>query len=150
MKDCPLMLIISDWWMDSYNGRNPSIVNTLQNEAYEDDANHRVAYYVVKNKSGEILFYFSLKWFWQFIVPKILDLMEIVGCEYLFLFAADLSEDADLVNYYVDNLEFIDASEHSAATPMYDFACRFLCQETSTLQERRTSFFEHFNPDEEV
>ena len=78
------------------------------------------------------------------------DLMEIVGCEYLFLFAADLSEDADLVNYYVDNLEFIDASEHSAATPMYDFACRFLCQETSTLQERRTSFFEHFNPDEEV
>jgi hypothetical protein len=88
--------------------------------------------------------------FWQFIVPKILDLMEIVGCEYLFLFAADLSEDADLVNYYVDNLEFIDASEHSAATPMYDFACRFLCQETSTLQERRTSFFEHFNPDEEV
>lgn len=88
--------------------------------------------------------------FWQFIVPKILDLMEIVGCEYLFLFAADLSEDVDLVNYYVDNLEFIDASEHSAATPMYDFACRFLCQETSTLQERRTSFFEHFNPDEEV
>ena len=55
-----------------------------------------------------------------------------------------------MVNYYVDNLEFIDASEHSAATPMYDFACRFLCQETSTLQERRTSFFEHFNPDEEV
>jgi len=252
---------------DFYNGRNPSIANTLQNEAYEDDANHRVAYYVVKNNSGEILFYFSLKcgllydeflegdrlldmkafyehifqlskdpslqgtdkdainailekartkkglkklevaralhlsldseellkifgennknvgttfagveivhfcaneayrdfWyqtgihqklgtvvFWQFIVPKILDLMEIVGCEYLFLFAADLSEDADLVNYYVDNLEFIDASEHSAATPMYDFACRFLCQETSTLQERRTSFFEHFNPDEEV
>ena len=46
---------------DFYNGRNPSIVNTLQNEAYEDDANHRVAYYVVKNNSGEILFYFSLK-----------------------------------------------------------------------------------------
>lgn len=40
---------------DFYNGRNPSIVNTLQNEAYEDDANHRVAYYVVKNNSGEIL-----------------------------------------------------------------------------------------------
>lgn len=29
---------------DFYNGRNPSIVNTLQNEAYEDDMNHRVAY----------------------------------------------------------------------------------------------------------
>lgn len=46
---------------DFYNGRNPSIVDTLQNEAYEDDANHRVAYYLVKNNSGEILFYFSLK-----------------------------------------------------------------------------------------
>ena len=25
---------------DFYKGRNPSIVDTLQNEAYEDDANH--------------------------------------------------------------------------------------------------------------
>ena len=76
--------------------------------------------------------------------------MEIAGCEYLFLFAADLSDDANLVNYYVDKLEFVDASEHNAAQPMYDFACRFLCQETCTLAERRTRFFEHFNPDEEV
>lgn len=27
--------------------------------------------------------------FWYFIVPKVLDLMEVAGCEYLFLFAAD-------------------------------------------------------------
>ena len=46
---------------DFYNGRNPSIVNTLQNEAFEDDANHRIAYYVVKDDKGNILFYFSLK-----------------------------------------------------------------------------------------
>lgn len=46
---------------DFYNGRNPSIANTLQNEAYEDDANHRVAYYVVKNNSGEILFLFLIE-----------------------------------------------------------------------------------------
>lgn len=251
---------------DFYNGRNPSIVQTLQNEAFEDDLHHRIAYYVVKDDEGHILFYFSLKcgllydeflegdrlldmkafydhifqlskdpalhgsdkeametilekartkkglkkvevaralhlsldsmeiskifgesnknvgmtfagveivhfcvneayrevWektgilqklgtvvFWQFIVPKVLDLMKIVGCEYLFLFAADLSEDADLVNYYIDNLQFVDASEHNAATPMYDFACRFLCQETYTLEERRNNFFEQFNHDEE-
>lgn len=52
--------------------------------------------------------------FWYFIVPKVLDLMEVAGCEYLFLFEADLSEYSDLVNYYVSNLEFVDASEHSA------------------------------------
>lgn len=251
---------------DFYNGRNPSIVQTLQNEAFEEDLCHRIAYYVVKDNDGHILFYFSMKcgllydeflegdrlldmkafyghilqlskdpalqsadreaidtllekarakkglkklevarvlhlpldsmeitkifgensknvgttfagveivhfcineayrkiWentgiqqklgtvvFWQFIVPKVLDLMEIVGCEYLFLFAADLSEDADLVNYYIDNLQFVDASEHNAATPMYDFACRFLCQETCTLEERRKAFFEQFNHDAE-
>lgn len=251
---------------DFYNGRNPSIVQTLQNEAFEDDLRHRIAYYIVKDDKGHILFYFSLKcgllydeflegdrlldmkafyehilqlskdpalrstdkeaieailekartkkglkklevakalhlpldsmeiskifgennknvgvtfagveivhfcineayrevWentgipqklgtvvFWQFIVPKVLDLMKIVGCEYLFLFAADLSEDADLVNYYIDNLQFVDASEHNAATPMYDFACRFLCQETYTMEERRNAFFEHFNHEEE-
>ena len=252
---------------DFYNGRNPSIVQTLQNEAFEDDLQHRIAYYVVKDANGHILFYFSLKcgllydeflegdrlldmkafyehifqlskdpslngtdkeaieallekartkkglkkmevaralrlspdsaeiskifgdnnknvgktfagveivhccvndayrtiWdrtgiqqklgtvvFWQFIVPKVLELMKIVGCEYLFLFAADLSEDADLVNYYIDNLQFADANEHNAATPMYDFACRFLCQKTCTLEERRNAFFEDFNHDEEM
>lgn len=76
--------------------------------------------------------------------------MKNVGCEYLFLFAADLSEDADLVNYYIDNLQFADANEHNAATPMYDFACRFLCQKTCTLEERRNAFFEDFNHDEEM
>lgn len=252
---------------DFYNGKNPSIVDTLQNEAFDDDVNHRIAYYVIKGTNNEILFYFSLKcgllydeflegdrlmdmkafydhifqmskdptlkesdkeavkailekartkkglkkaevaralhlsldsdeiakifgergknvgttfagveivhfcineayrerWetlgiqqtlgtvvFWKFIVSKVLELMEIAGCEYLFLFAADLSEDADLVNYYIDKLGFFDAGEHSAAQPMYDFACRFLCQETSTLSERREAFFAHFNSDEEV
>ena len=85
------------------------IVHFCANEAYRD------FWYQtgIHQKLGTVVF-------WQFIVPKILDLMEIVGCEYLFLFAADLSEDADLVNYYVDNLEFIDASEHSAATPIVE------------------------------
>lgn len=46
---------------DFYNGRNPSIVQTLQNEAFEDDLRHRIAYYVVKDSNGHILFYFSLK-----------------------------------------------------------------------------------------
>jgi hypothetical protein len=86
--------------------------------------------------------------FWQFVVPKVLELMKIVGCEYLFLFAADLSEDADLVNYYITNMDFIEASEHNAATPLYDFACQFLCQETKSLASRRDNFFANFMPEE--
>lgn len=38
--------------------------------------------------------------FWQFVVPQVINIMEIVGCEYLFLFAADLTDDEYLVNYY--------------------------------------------------
>ena len=43
------------------NYRNDSIASVLRNEAYEEDESGRVAYYVVKDKQGEILFFFSLK-----------------------------------------------------------------------------------------
>ena len=35
---------------DFYNGRNPSIVNTLQNEAYEDDANVTIYFSILPAK----------------------------------------------------------------------------------------------------
>lgn len=47
---------------DFYNGRNPSIVNTLPNDVFEDDKNNRIAYYVVKSGKGDILFYFFKMW----------------------------------------------------------------------------------------
>ena len=88
--------------------------------------------------------------FWQFVVPKILQLMQIVGCEYLFLFAADSTADEVLVNYYSDKLGFDRKDEHSVAIPMYDFTCQFMSQRTSDLEEKRRLFFDMFNPDEEV
>lgn len=50
---------------DFYNARNNSLVDTLQGEAFEEDENNRIAY--------------------------IQELMQIAGCEYVFLFAADLT-----------------------------------------------------------
>ena len=44
-----------------YNRRNDRLVEPLRNEAYCDDEEGRIAYYLVKHSSGKILFYFSLK-----------------------------------------------------------------------------------------
>ena len=200
-----------------YNTKNGSLVDTLKNEAFDDDEHNRIAYYVVKDGRGDIVFFFSLKcgllydefiegdrlkemqsfyaqilkmckdeslsreeklvvnslmeqvrskkgikkedvakvlhfsqdsdefskifvknlknvgktfagveivhfcandgwrdnwkdWkipmklgsfiFWKFVVKNVLELMKFVGCEYLFLFAADLTEDEELIKYY--------------------------------------------------
>lgn len=84
--------------------------------------------------------------FWKFIIPQVKCLLEIVGCEYIFLFAADLSEDESLVNYYRE-LGFTDSSDHHVAIPLYDFTCKFMHQETNQLIEKQKKFFENFNPD---
>lgn len=44
-----------------YNTVNDNLVNPLRNEAFEDDIDGRLAYYLVKYKDGQVLFYFSLK-----------------------------------------------------------------------------------------
>lgn len=246
-----------------FNSRNDKLVDRLLNEAYSEDENDKIAYYLVKDKEGHILFYFSLKcgqlydkhldfdlfrslvelydgllrmkkepdisqsdslaidkileeirsrkgvlmedlkriakknksveefekffkdesdkvgatfsgieivqfclnedcldyWrnyginhklgvvvFWQFIVPIIIKIKEWIGCEYLFLFAADDTEDENLVNYYKSWLKFESSNERSAATPVYDLTCKFLYQETCSLKEKREAFFNNFNP----
>ena len=99
--------------------------------------------YGVNQKLGVVVF-------WQFIVPIIIKIKELIGCEYLFLFAADDSEDENLVNYYKSWLKFESSDERSAATPVYDLTCKFLYQETCSLKEKRDTFFKNFNPDEDV
>lgn len=88
--------------------------------------------------------------FWYFIVPKVQELMKIAGCEYIFLFAADSSENEELINYYTVNLKFKKADEHSAAIPLYDFTCKFMYQETQTLEDRRKAFLHNFNREKDA
>lgn len=88
--------------------------------------------------------------FWHFLVPKICELRTIVGCEYLFLFAADLTPDEFLVNYYKSNLGFKDSNEHSTAIPLYDYACKFMYQELKDIEKRRLDFYADFNPEEDA
>lgn len=88
--------------------------------------------------------------FWLFIVSIVQEIMKHIGCEYLYLFAADWSEDQELVNYYRANLNFTDTENHATAIPLYDFACKFLYQKTKDLGKNKESFFENFNRDEDA
>jgi predicted house-cleaning noncanonical NTP pyrophosphatase (MazG superfamily) len=84
--------------------------------------------------------------FWFFVVPQILNALKYVGCQYVFLFAADRSKGEKLVRYYEDQLNFIRPDELATAKPFYDFTCKFMCHEISSLEKERDEFFANFNP----
>lgn len=86
--------------------------------------------------------------FWHFLVPKVLEVRKYIGCQYLFLFAADTSDDESLIRYY-RTLHFTDIGEHGAVIPLYDWTCRFMYQEISGLSQGQEEFFNNFNRDEE-
>lgn len=87
--------------------------------------------------------------FWAKIIPILLQLQDIAGCEYAYLFAADLTEDMDLINYYKYDLHFESATEVGTNKPYYDWLCPFMCQRINVLKQFRELFFKSFNPDEE-
>lgn len=74
--------------------------------------------------------------FWRFIVDKIIEARNILGIQYLFLFAADLSMEDTLISYYRDKLDFLCDAERATVKPVYDLSCEFMYQETKDLEER--------------
>lgn len=85
--------------------------------------------------------------FWYFIVPIIEKLQTLIGCQYLFLFAADATVDGTLVNYYNVSLNFDIAENIGTSKPLYDFGCVFMSQEAKALKKKRIHFFNNFNID---
>lgn len=83
--------------------------------------------------------------FWQCVVGKIDEVCRHIGCQYLFLFAADNKPDGNLVGYYDSRLHFNKNSDLNAHKPHFDYNCRFMCQDIVTLRKNHTYFFEHFN-----
>lgn len=77
--------------------------------------------------------------FWYSIVPIILRVMEFVGCSYIFLFAADTTEDETLIKYY-KQLGFEDARDKVSVFPSYDEFCRFMFKGTKHLKKERDAF----------
>lgn len=88
--------------------------------------------------------------FWYHIVPIIQRVRDIVGCKYLFLFAADGTEDGTLINYYNVELKLKRPDDIGTSKPIYDFNCVFMCSEINDLLSYRTDFLRNFNPDNQL
>ena len=86
--------------------------------------------------------------FWHFIEPKIRELRELVGCEYLYLFAADGDRDGKLCGLYQE-LGFDFRDEIYVTKPAYDFCCYFMCQEVRKLRTRKKEFLKAYNKPKE-
>lgn len=84
--------------------------------------------------------------FWWFVAPLISDIRKTLGCQYVYLFAADDSDDGRLVNYYEVSLNFQQRDDIGANKPHYDFFCAFMCQKIEDLPDVRYDFLENFNP----
>lgn len=97
--------------------------------------------YGFKHPMGEVLF-------WHKIVPIFFQVQAMIGCEYVLLFAADLSEDRTLINYYNVSLKFEKDLSVGTNKPYYDFNCAFMCQKLSSMKKNREKYFENFNIDE--
>lgn len=95
--------------------------------------------YGIEHPMGEVMF-------WAYVVPIILGVQTYIGCQYVFLFAADMSENATLINYYNVALKFAQPMNIGTNKPRYDLCCQFMCQEVSDLKQNRENYFNNFNP----
>ena len=102
--------------------------------------------------------------FWQFVVPKMLQLSELVGCEFAYLFAAG-ERGGSLVRYYREKLHFIEPKCLAAVKPTFDSQCLLMYKKLFTnkiglagplgcleidpdfngLDNHRKMYFERFN-----
>lgn len=82
--------------------------------------------------------------FWQFIEPVIRQLRELVGCEYLYLFAADGDREGKLCSLYRE-LGFDFREDLHVTKPAYDFCCFFMCQDVRKLRTRKKEFQKSYN-----
>ncbi len=86
--------------------------------------------------------------FWKMIVPIVLRAKELIGCKYLFLFAADTSDEKSLINFYRNRLHFEESSDLGVLKPLYDLCCKFMSQSTLTLASDAERFWKNFNQEE--
>lgn len=71
--------------------------------------------------------------FWWFIVPKMLEINSLIGCEFVYLFAADETVNGKLSNYYREALHFNNITHLGTIKPSYDFSCFFMGNRLRTI-----------------
>lgn len=86
---------------------------------------------------GEILFWFS-------IYPVLSKVRDLVGCEYILLYAADTTLDKNLINFY-KGLHFQKVTDFGVNKPMYDMFCPLMSQRISEMKAHRDELEATFN-----
>lgn len=86
-------------------------------------------------KMGETLF-------WLKVVKTIEEMIKYIGCQYVYLFAADEKAEGKLVQYYKNCLGFDSTTDLSANKPSFDVLCQFLFQKIDNLFENRDEFIQ--------
>ena len=90
--------------------------------------------------------------FWEVIVPTVIDITKKIGCKYLYLYAADKTEQKDtievkkLISHYKSNFKFSECDEGiKFIKPEYDNYCDGLVQLISELQNNREAIWHEFS-----
>ncbi|SHK94593.1 hypothetical protein SAMN05216582_12625 [Selenomonas ruminantium] len=89
--------------------------------------------------------------FWEKIVPQIEKIIKMIGCQYLYLFAADQTEKIDikkdgrLIGYYRSNLNFELSRDLLSIKPNYDLGCVAMHQKVDDLLKARNDMWERFS-----
>lgn len=87
-----------------------------------------------QNTMGKVLF-------WKFIYPKMVEISNLIGSDYAFLFAADSSEDHSLITYY-ESLHFQIMPKMGTIKPYYDMNCYFMAKRLRTIAEEHLSHYD--------
>jgi hypothetical protein len=85
--------------------------------------------------------------FWMKIIPKIRQAISVVGCKYLYLFAADNSdyeETKSLIRYYKDDFKFDELQNLMIIKPDYDRKCLAMIQEVSEIERDEKAFWARY------
>lgn len=85
--------------------------------------------------------------FWIKIIPKIQEVIKIIGCRYLYLFAADNSDYEkvrSLVRYYKDDFKFDELQDLMVIKPDYDRNCQAMIQEVSEIEGDEIAFWARY------
>lgn len=123
------------------------------------------------DKYNDLRFPLGFYVFWEIVINKVLEITQLLGCQYLYLFAADNSDHMtntnssqnvlydfddeevvptyELVEYYKNELKFQEIQNLAILKPHYDFQCFSLYQPINQLvHNRKSSWIQHSDSDE--
>lgn len=95
--------------------------------------------------------FFGALIYWYYIVPWLLYLKDLIGIEFVYLFAASIrDENQVLVTYYCDRMGFSKDTYYGTIKPYRSWDCKFLYQRIEDIEEMWEDYFERYNAHERM